>query len=345
MKPEKERIQTIKQKIGKSKKTPSKGWRRSGGLSLLPIIDRKKFLISRIQSVIESMIEVHSGQQDLAFIAYELTVECAVMLVEERYLKNIDEFAAHENKIHQLSLNAADDIAHGDKTGKHIQRFIAELIKFHKRRDLYSKIVKVLGVKEISLEMIKRIQDAAHQCHIYTRTFLNSPTESDVEAALRWLIDGYEKGNAEFKKRFKKLDKITKDRLAEVDFPNNLDIMTADNVEPERVLRLIDIVADSIHKDRTKRKPRASPRKQLIFDLCDIYFQITGQKPIVKLDFRTEEDPGKFYDFAKLILKKVDPKLISKKVPPKSKRIKPIKQESLAVRIAEVCNQYNKRNS
>lgn len=335
-----ELVHSIKQRVRKNKKNPKIGWTRSGSLPFFPIDDSKKILQTKIKDLVELIFNTYSGKpKDILTIAQSLTYGCAEILIDERCFANIQEFESIEEDVYNLALNAAGDVANNDNAGIHLHRFTDTILDFDKREDLYSKLKLILAVDDISSEMVCRIRETVHEYQININTYLGKPTESQVEASLRWLVYGYQEGEKELRKRFKTLDAETKNRLASVDFPHNLDIMNSDDAEPERLLSLIDKAIDALQKNRNKRKLPTGPRKWLILDLCDIYFRITHQKPSVTY-YMPKSAPnngnecfysGRFWDFVCLILKTVDPK-----------STKYIQSDSLGVRIAEICSFYNK---
>lgn len=316
MNPNEELVLSIKQKIGRNKKKPKIGWRRSGGLPFLPIEDSKMIFINKIEELVKLVIRAHYGKpKDKTIVAKKLTYGCAEVLLDERCFENIQEFELHEDDIYDMAIKAAEDIVNNKKDGENIDFFKTQISSFHRGNDMYTKLKNVLDVSEIPAEMLRRIQDAVHHYHISSHVYLDSPNESQIEASLLWLVNGYQKSDNEFQDRFKRLDALTKDRLAQVDLPDNLDIMNADEVDPSRVLDIIDKAIDSINKDRTKQKMPTGPLKQLIYNLCFIYEEIIGQKPKITYYGHHKDAPhfgfspyrGQFYDFLVFVLGLIHP--------------------------------------
>jgi hypothetical protein len=308
------------------------GWRRSGTLPLLPLDDSKEIFKEKVQEVIDAVFESGlGGQSPKTDIARALTYSCARIFLEEKCFENIEEFELVEAEIFDMAMLAADDVLSRRKQGERLGRFVDKIFSYHNRRDLYSKIRTILDVDDIPQEYLRKLQDAAHEYHIAMTTHLKNPKESEVEAALLWLANGYRKGFETFRERFKSLDVVTRDRLAMVDFPENLDLMNVDDCEPKRILPLIEKVAESIRKNRAKQKWPAGPRRQLLFRLCEVFYGITGRNPGVTWNEYDEQHSGSFYDFAILLLKEIDSENIQARDP-----------KGLGVRIAEICSQFKK---
>jgi len=267
-------IAKIEKKIGKIKKSPKVDWRRSGTFPLFPLEDNEEILSNKIHEFIKAIS--CSGQlQGVDLISATLTYGCTEILLEEKCLSDIEEF----KEVYFLSCKMAVDIAEGNVTKDQIERFKKKVCRLHLANSPYIELKKILNIQEIQAVYIQRLRDAVDRYFIDSHIFTESPNENEIEAALGWLLNGYKKGENEFQRRFRKIDDKTIDRLAEVDFPKNLDVMNANKLDSNRLLMLIDGAADSIIKDRNNRKKTAAPRRQLIFELCDIYYKITDRKP------------------------------------------------------------------
>lgn len=167
-----------------------------------------------------------------------------------------------------------------------------------------SELTSVLKVPEIPQEILQRIESAVHQYHIDCKVYLASPKESEVEASLLRLLNGFDKGLIEVRSRFLNIDAVTKDRLAMIDFPDNLDIMNAENVDPDQLLALIENVVNGLSKNKNRRKKSEMPRNTMIYELCDIYYHITGRQPGVSYDSRSKTYGGLFFSFVCTLLSK-----------------------------------------
>jgi regulator of sigma D len=188
-----------------------------------------------------------------------------------------------------------------------------------------SKLISILGVQKIPKEMVRRIEEAVHKFYIDSKIYIEAPTESQIEASLLNLLNGFSKGQEEVQKRFSSLDAATKDKLAMVDFPNNIKIINDDTIEPENLLFLIKKALDNISKDPNIRKKSEMPRNKLIYELCDIYHNITGQRPGVTYNKYSETYDGLFFNFTWNILSQTNTEIPS----------------SIGRRISEIVQKYN----
>ena len=217
----------------------------------------------------------------------------------------------------------------------------------------YAKLCEIFKQDSLSKETLKKIQDAFHRYHKNKHEYprchknkhedpgyhknkhedLNAPNESEIEAAFLDLLNGIEKGPDEFDRRFKILDAISRDRLAMVDLPNNLDIMYADQADPQRILNLIDQALDNIKKDRTRQRKPREPLNRLIIAMFFIYEESLGKQPTISFNPYNDSQPyyGLFYDLIDIALKKID-----------SEKHSNILNPTLGRQIAEVIGQLKK---
>jgi len=293
MKTNKDLAQEIIASLKNNKKTPKIGWKPSGSLKFFHIVNRRTFLKNQVQYCIENIIDQNlevylkdndepillpGGSYDAHIVAQKLIWACWGILDDEKIYHEPKGF---EKEVGPLAELAATEIIQGDLLKKHVKQFIDKITDFHPTDDLYSQLLSILNVKEIPDAQLRNISDAVDWYQILISADLTAPAESEQEAALLWLTRGYNKGDAEFKKRFKNLDSKTRNRIAFVDFPNNLDIMNAGECESDRLLHLISKAIDSIKKDSAKQKRPAGPLDFLIYNLCGIYEGLTDRKATV----------------------------------------------------------------